>query len=184
VIVDIGTGDGKAVLRRARREPSSLVVGIDSVAASMAEASRRAARPANRRGSPNAMFLVAGAESLPGPLSGSAHHATVTLPWGSLLSGLASAQARSVEPLRDLLREGGRLELMLSLTGSDTTEDVPPLDAARAHALADAYAAFGLRCLDVRPVTAADVERLGSSWAKRLGIPARRHAWLLLFERP
>jgi hypothetical protein len=37
----------------------------------------------------------------------------------------------------------------------------------------------GLADLSVRPATAADVDSLGSSWAKRLGVPARRPAWLL-----
>lgn len=32
---------------------------------------------------------------------------------------------------------------------------------------------------EYRPVTVEDVEQLGSSWAKRLGIPHRRPAWLL-----
>ena len=33
--------------------------------------------------------------------------------------------------------------------------------------------------VDHRAATAADVVALGSSWAKRVGIPARRPAWLL-----
>jgi hypothetical protein len=37
----------------------------------------------------------------------------------------------------------------------------------------------GLTVEELRPVTAEDVEQLGSSWAKRLGIPRRRPAWLL-----
>jgi hypothetical protein len=45
-----------------------------------------------------------------------------------------------------------------------------------AHALRDA----GLDVTDHRPATAADVAALGSSWAKRLGVPERRPAWMLV----
>ena len=38
VILDLGTGDGRAVVARARAEPASLVLGIDADARAMAEA--------------------------------------------------------------------------------------------------------------------------------------------------
>jgi tRNA G46 methylase TrmB len=44
-VVDLGTGDGKAVLARAAADPSSLVIGIDAVAPALAAAARRAGRP-------------------------------------------------------------------------------------------------------------------------------------------
>ena len=62
VVVDLGTGDGRAVIERARAQPDALVVGIDASAAGMADASRRAARSVPRGGVPNALFVVAAAE--------------------------------------------------------------------------------------------------------------------------
>jgi hypothetical protein len=44
-----------------------------------------------------------------------------------------------------------------------------------AHALADA----GLTITDCHAVTPADVAALGSSWARKLGIPKTRPAWTL-----
>jgi hypothetical protein len=64
------------------------VIGIDANAASMADASRRAARPVKRGGLPNALFVVAAAENLPSELGGWAEAVTVHFPWGSLLRGL------------------------------------------------------------------------------------------------
>jgi hypothetical protein len=40
----------------------------------------------------------------------------------------------------------------------------------------------GLR-VKLRPACEADVARLGSSWAKRLGIPTRRPAWVLVAKK-
>ncbi|MDQ6674949.1 MAG: hypothetical protein M3069_30140 [Chloroflexota bacterium] len=55
-------------------------------------------------------------------------------------------------------------------------------------ALLDAFAAAlqqaGLRVAARREVTPADVAELGSSWAKRLGIPHRRAAWWLCATWP
>ena len=60
--VDLGTGDGRRVLRAASARPDTLVIGVDANAAGMAEASRRAAR---RGALPNALFVVAAAEHPP-----------------------------------------------------------------------------------------------------------------------
>jgi hypothetical protein len=48
-----------------------------------------------------------------------------------------------------------------------------------AYALRDAE----LRVSGRRAATAADVAGLGSTWAKRLGIPERRTAWMLTAQR-
>jgi hypothetical protein len=47
-----------------------------------------------------------------------------------------------------------------------------------------AVRAAGLRVGECQPARRDAVARLGSSWAKRLGIPERRPAWLLRAEKP
>jgi hypothetical protein len=42
----------------------------------------------------------------------------------------------------------------------------------------------GLQVGECWPARRDDVAQLGSSWAKRLGIPERRSAWLLRAEKP
>jgi 16S rRNA (adenine(1408)-N(1))-methyltransferase len=65
VTVDLGCGDGRAVLAAAAAQSDRLVVGVDANAAAMAEASRRAGRTPGRGGLPNALFVVGAAEALP-----------------------------------------------------------------------------------------------------------------------
>ena len=60
--IDLGTGDGRYVLRAAAEQPNTLVIGLDASAAAMAAASRKAAR---RGALPNALFTVAAAEHPP-----------------------------------------------------------------------------------------------------------------------
>jgi hypothetical protein len=166
VVVDIGTGTGQAVLRRARREPGSLVIGVDAEPSAMANASRRAAASVKKGGLPNALFLVEAAERLPGVLAIRADLVTVTLPWGSLLRGVLDADSAMMAGLTGLLRAAGELVLFLS-----------ELDRAQVDALVDRL--IGLTLIEVREARESDVTELSSGWAKRLGIPGSRPAWVI-----
>ncbi len=181
MVVDVGTGDGRSVVRRARQEPDTLFIGLDAAAEPLREASQRASRPFRRGGVPNALFLVGAAERLPGHLAGRANEVTISLPWGSLLRGLVLAEPAMVCSVAGLLAPAGRVELLLSVTGTDASTGLPALDETAMHLLAAAYRDHGLDCLELRSATAGDIERLSSSWARRLGIPAHRQAWLVRF---
>jgi Methyltransferase domain len=106
--VDLGTGDGRAVLAAAAARPDRLAVGVDASAAAMAEASWRAARRSERGGLPNAVFVVAAAEALPPELDGVADLVTIQFPWGSLLKGLLDADPRVMAGWRTCWARAGR----------------------------------------------------------------------------
>src|SRR5688572_18402089 len=118
-MIDLGTGDGAAVLDAARRAPAALCVGIDADAAALREASSRAARPVKRGGLPNAVFLVADATRIPDVFTGRADEVTVTLPWGSLLRAILSSDRGSVMEVAAALRPGGRLRIVVSVEERD-----------------------------------------------------------------
>jgi 16S rRNA (adenine(1408)-N(1))-methyltransferase len=183
VVLDLGTGDGRGVLRRTRREAGSLVIGVDADVAALRESSARAARTERKGGLPNALFLAAAADELPDSLAGAVDLLTVVLPWGSLLRGLVRGDADLLGALRQTLAPGAELELLLSVQPVDHALGLPLLDEVTVEGLAAAYARAGLIAREARPATSEDVERLGSSWAKRLGVPQRRSAWLLGFTR-
>jgi 16S rRNA (adenine(1408)-N(1))-methyltransferase len=180
-VVDVGTGGGTALMRRARRQPTTFFVGIDANAERMREASHRARRSPQRGGAPNAAFVAASAEDLPGPLAASADEVTVVLPWGSLMRGVLTADGVMVARLTGLLRGRGRLELLLSIVETDAGAEMPALDENGARALAAEYGRLGLTVEEVRLAEEADIDRLGSSWGRRLGIPTHRQAWILRF---
>ena len=178
MVVDVGTGSGHALLRRAAREPQTLFIGIDADARAMSEASRRVARPSQRGGTSNVIFLAAAAEALPGPLAGRAGEVVVALPWGSLLRATLGPDPALIAALTALLNASGVLELLLTSAERDAAAGGLVLDDGEAAVLAKRYAAFGLDVLEFRPATRTDVERLSSGWGARLGVPARRQAWL------
>jgi 16S rRNA (adenine(1408)-N(1))-methyltransferase len=180
VIVDVGTGDGRAVLARAAAEPGSLVIGIDANAAAMAESSRRAARRHGQRYQLNAFFLVDSAEALPGPLAGVASLITITMPWGSLLRGVLGLDASVLNGIAALLAPGGRVEVIASVTPSDNIDGMAALGDRESPRIAAAWDAVGLDLASMRPAALVDLRATRSSWARRLG---DRPVWRLEFVR-
>ena len=120
-------------------------MGIDADARAMAESSRRAAAPALRGGVPNATFLAAAADELPGPLAGHADHLTIALPWGSLLRGLLTADNSLITGVAGLLRPRGEVEILISSTDRDAAANGYPISTASdASALAARLESAGL----------------------------------------
>jgi len=166
VIVDLGTGDGRAVLARAASEPTALVIGIDAAAASMADASRRA----DRRGPSNALFLAAGVETLAAsPLAGRADLVSVLFPWGSLLRGVLGLDHVALCGLAAVARPGATVEALVSVVPSDGVASLGRLDERMSGRIAHSWRDAGLMLSAMRPATPAEVRSSGSSWARRLG---------------
>ncbi|HEX7471614.1 MAG TPA: class I SAM-dependent methyltransferase [Candidatus Limnocylindrales bacterium] len=179
-VVDLGTGDGRAVIVEAAADPGALVIGIDADARTMGDRSRRAAATPVKGGHPNAVFVASGVELLPAGLDGIADRVTVRFPWGSLLRGAIGVDVAVSASIARLVSPAGTIELALSIVEHDrlgardaaadaatdaeaTTEaEAAPASAAaepgplpRSSARADpAFARLG------RPFDEGDVERI------------------------
>lgn len=184
--IDVGTGDGRAVLAAAARDARTLVVGMDANAAAMAESSRRAAAPSGRGGIANAAFIVAAAEEVPDALAAGADLVTVRFPWASLLLGCVGRDARVAEGVAALVCPGGTLELLLAPSARDGLAGVPVELEAIAQAATGTFSALGLTPACARPATEAEIAASGSTWAKRLRSqrPADRPVMLVRLVRP
>jgi 16S rRNA (adenine(1408)-N(1))-methyltransferase len=176
--VDLGTGDGRFVLRAARAHPDALVIGVDAHAASMAEASRRAARA--RDGLPNALFVVSEVQRLPIELGGVADEIRIHFPWGSLLHGLVLGEPAVLGPVARISRDGTLLRAFWSLTDRERGTG---LEASDLEALPGRLDAFGFQVEELGEATATEIDDTGSSWAKRLGVGRVRPATRLEARR-
>jgi 16S rRNA (adenine(1408)-N(1))-methyltransferase len=183
VIVDLGCGDGRAVLAAAAAEPGALVIGIDAAAASMAEASRRAARSASRGGPPNALFLAAGADALDPVLDGAADRVTVLFPWGSLLRGAVAVDETIADAIARLVKPGALIAMLVSVTERDRVPGIPCLDQTTVAGVAERWAAVGMTLVDAHLATPDELAATRSTWAKRLAAGRGRQAWRLDFVR-
>jgi 16S rRNA (adenine(1408)-N(1))-methyltransferase len=172
-MIDVGTGDGRAVLAAAARDPRALAIGMDASAPAMAESSRRAAGPARKGGLPNAAFILAAAEALPDVLARPADLVTVQFPWGSLLRGCVGADDAVAAGIAGLVAPGGMIELLLAPAARGGLEGIPTDGPALISAAHGAFAAHGLEPVLARVATSAEVLASGSSWARRLGAARR-----------
>ena len=181
----MGTGDGRAVLARAAAQPATLVIGIDAVARTMAEASARAARAAGKGGLANALFAVASAEAPPTELLGRVPELSVLFPWGSLLRGVVAMDPGAAGGLASLLAPGGRLVALVATDRRDQLADALTVDGLLGDpsALAVRWTPYLLTVRDLRPAFADEVRTTRSSWARRLGTGERRAVVRIELER-
>lgn len=134
-------------------------------------------RRASRHAPANALFAVAAAEALPQELEDTVTSLSIDLPWGSLLRGLIDPSPAVLGGIARVLRPGGQLTALLSITERDRGTPLGPASIDRA-----AYARCGLTVTGWRPGTIVEVVASDSSWAKRLG-PGRRPVWKLTARR-
>jgi 16S rRNA (adenine(1408)-N(1))-methyltransferase len=168
---------------RARSEPGVLVIGIDANATSMAEASRRAAKPAAKGGLPNALFVVAAAEHTPPELRGVADELMIQFPWGSLLRGALALDEVAARGIAALLAPGATATATCSIETRDGL-DLPTLDdPAERLALAERWRCLGVDVCAVRRASAEELRSMSSTWARRLAAGRVRAAWRLELER-
>ncbi len=165
---------------RARREPATIVIGIDANAAAMAESSRRAARGVDKGGLPNLLFAIGSAEAPPDILRGHADEVLIVFPWGSLLRGALALDDAAAAGIAALVAPGGLVRALVSITDRDAaTTDLRPLTAAGADAIARRWSDHGLSLTCFGPAGADAIEATGSTWGRRLTAGPRRGS-----ERP
>jgi 16S rRNA (adenine(1408)-N(1))-methyltransferase len=169
VLVDLGTGDGRAAVRLARREPTAFVIGLDASSAAMAESSWRAARPESKGGRSNVLFAVAAAERPPDELCPRADEVTILFPWGSLLRGVLALDPAAAAGSAALVAPGGTIRALVSVAERDAGAlGVWPLTVDDRELLARRWAAFGLELAAFEPASDDEIEASGSTWARRL----------------
>lgn len=166
--IDVGTGDGRAVLATAALDPGTLALGLDASAPAMAEASRRAACAPNKGGLPNARFVLAAAEAPPIELTGRSELVTVRFPWGSLLRGCVGADPTVAAGVASLVAPVGTLELLLAPSAGDGLDGIPTERDDLVAAVERTFTAHGLVRTTARLATASEIATSGSTWARRL----------------
>lgn len=135
---------------------------------------------------PNVLFVRASAEALPAELEGRADELTILFPWGSLLRAVLALPGgeAAADGVVKLLRPGGRMSSLVSVTERDRAVADFALDDDALARLAADHDRRGLRLCDARRASADEVGASGSTWARRLGAArGLRPVWRLEFER-
>ena len=146
-----------------------MFVGLDASAAGLRDLSTRAARA----GLTNVIYVAPRSRTCR-ELAGAADRVTAILPWGSLLAAFARPVVPLLQNVRRSCAPGAVLTVVLGVDPERDRAEVarlglPVLDGAHFEGTLPAgYAAAGFRVTSVRALTAEQLGRWPSSWAKRL----------------
>ena len=185
LIVDIGTGEGEFVYKRARQNKEAMYIGIDSSMASMQPSAVRTAKKPEKGGIDNAMYVVANAEDLPDTLASSANHIFIHLPWGSLRDGMIKGDGRILSNVKKIAKENATLEIYVGYCDSYekkemATRGLPELNLSYfCNELKSAYEKYGISIQQVAVLDNEDLKRLDTKWAKKLGYGKKRDIYYL-----
>ena len=106
ILLDLGTGNGRFVRCMAEQQKDRFFIGVD--------ACRENLRASSLKKLPNAMFVIASAQSLPLELNGLASHITINFPWGSLLGSLLNSDACLLNGLASIACSCAQLAILLN----------------------------------------------------------------------
>jgi 16S rRNA (adenine(1408)-N(1))-methyltransferase len=98
---------------------------------------------------------------LPDELDAVADDVRVTFPWGSLLRGVLGVDATVLGGIARVAKVGAEVRALVSVTERDGLGLIARVDPS-------VYDAYGLRLIEARPATQAEIAETNSSWAKRL----------------
>ena len=157
VILDLGTGDGKFAFHYARAFPRHFVIGVDACRENLREHSRAEL--------PNALFIIASAQSLPNELNGLVSHITINFPWGSLLESLLAGDCTLMHRLELISRSTTSIEVRLN--GGALAEQGWTLEVG-AGKIYDNLSHAGWRVKTPVLMNANALRDFPSTWAKRL----------------
>lgn len=156
-LLDIGTGDGRFVLKQAQTKRDWLVVGLDSCRENLKDTSRKA--PAN------ALFAIGCAFNLPPELENSADLLTLNFPWGSLLEGLLGERPGLYEQLRRVARPTATLEVRLN---SSALEQFGYGAEDGVRQIRQNMQRAGLNITHLQTLSEQELRLCPTTWAKRL----------------
>ena len=155
--LDLGTGDGRFIRHMAEQHPCSFFIGVD--------ACRENLRANSRRKLPNALFVIASAQSLPHELNGLISHITINFPWGSLLESLVTCDARLMNSLACISNSISSVDIRLN--GGALTEAGIALEAG-AHQIYNNMLRSGWQINAPMLMPSHELRNFPSTWAKRL----------------
>lgn len=172
ISLDLGTGDGRFVCKSAEQNKRTFFIGVDSC--------RENLHIYSRKSLPNALFVIANAQSLPCELNGLASHVSINFPWGSLIESLLTGDERLLNGLGCVTRPCATMSLHLNADALASAGYELELGARQIENVLN-HAGWKTRsrsCLN-----ALDLREIPTTWAKRLAFGRNPRAIRLMFQK-
>lgn len=165
LLVDVGTGDGKHAYHLAKRNPGTLVVGLDAAKDNLRKVSART-------DAKNLLFLWCPVEQLPEELTG-IDELHVLMPWGSLLRGMLGDPPSVLASLASRTAPGARFLITLNLHAwrpavPEVGQHPEPTPETAGSDLAAGYGRSGWTIERAWYLDEAGIAELATSWTRRL----------------
>jgi len=172
ILLDLGTGDGCFVHWMSERYQDHFFIGID--------ACRENLHLNSRRKLPNALFVIASAQALPGELNALISHVNINFPWGSLLESLLNDDTALITRLLSVTRRCAGLDIFLNaealVTAGYTIE-------SGADQILGALNAAGWMLKSRSALDTNSLRSFPTTWAKRLAFGRDPRALHLSLQR-
>ena len=183
--LDLGTGDGRFVYKKALKNPETFYIGIDPSHKQLKIYSKKAVRKKLE----NVLFLRGSAESLPKNLNSFVSTLYIILPWGSLLQYIATPNTQILKNIIDLLKHKGILEIIFGYV-----QEREPTETARLglgildsvyieNILIPKYGELDLVLEKSNTLTKKELREFESTWSKKLGFGKERPLFHLKFRK-
>jgi len=180
VVVDIGTGSGDFVYRKAKENPRCFYIGIDSSKESMLENAVKITKKLSKGGLSNVLYVLANAEDLPLELANIADKIYVNLPWGSLRDGLVKAEEKVLNSIRMLGKNKTLVDVSITYSKEHEVQEMmsrnlPSLSYQYfIDILKPKYTAYGLYIKKINVWDNLALRNLNTKWANKLAYGKKR----------
>lgn len=173
VILDVGAGDGKGSLRYARKNPDSLVIGLDSSFDALEKSSKYASKKAERGGTNNLLCLYGNIKHSNEELKNIADTTRIYLPWGDLLEGIALVSNKILEPIAQCTKPGGQIEFVINaeIWNTNLPKEFSHLGTISPQFFTSQKEKFlncGIEIREAKTLTIEEIEALDTTWSAKL----------------
>jgi len=182
--IDLGTGNGRYVYKKALENPETLYIGMDPIEKQL----RKYSRKALRKKLENVLFVLGSAENIPQELTETADKVTIILPWGSLLEAVAKFNPKIIEAIKNLIKPKGTLLLVFGYNLLEEPSETKRLGLEELNAdyikteLIPRYENAGFEVLSFKELTKNELKEINTSWSKKLSSGKPRSIFYLKFK--
>ena len=180
ICIDIGTGDGKNIYRKAKNDKETLYIGLDPVRDNMEEIAVKIAKKPEKGGLDNALLVISTAENLPDELCSVADRVTVLFPWGVLLEGIVKPEEKFILAVKKAAKSGAEFEFITTYSANCEenmmeTRGMPELSIEYFNGeYKEKLKGYGLTINNIELLDNEYVKGFDSKWARRLAFGRKR----------
>ena len=180
LVIDIGTGEGEFVYKKAKQDKEVMFIGIDTSADFMQQYSVKSAKKPEKGGLNNVMYVLANADDLPDALLCKADRIFINLPWGSLRDGIIKGDHSFLSSIRKIAKENATLEIYISYSNLYEKQEIesrnlPMLTTSYlCNELKVIYKRYGINITQLSVLDNEALKKIETKWAKKLGYGKKR----------